>query len=403
MKLYSQNGFGEGERAIEGLQAGYIDGAILSPRDCSPSSLAEKASKYRDAKDDAQILFDPQFYASIGRDSETSRLGHLLEDYGEYFRPRRRSTLERENSVKDAIRECLNYQLGMEYLDAVISPNIMISKSIDSAEALIAKNFIRLSAEVYREMEGAKPLLATLAVSRDALSKEDFLEFVNEITALDAAPDGFYILLAAKNTNDRSEIFNSRILAYWMYLNYVLATVNGFQVVNGFSDLVSPLLSAAGASASATGWWSNLRTFSLSRFDQGASGGKLPTPRYLSKMLVNRITFSEFDQLRKLIPTIVNGLQSDYDYPEGEQGSEPYRNREVLQSWDALNSLCSELDADDTVLNLNRLREILIEARAIYDHISAAGIQLDIKSGPDHLEELEMAIEEFKLLAELNS
>lgn len=402
MKLYSQNGFGEGKKVIEGLQNGYIDGAIISPKDISSSQLKKMAEQYREAKNDAELFFDPQFYASIGMEGDGNRLGHLLEDYNDYFTLRRRSGLERESAVKSALEAALKYQMSMPFLNAIIAPNIFISKSIDSAEALIAKNFIRLAPEIYRKLGGKKPLLVTLAVSREALDRDDFLEFTNEITALDIPPDGFYILLGARNTEDRSEIFNSKILSYWMYLNYSLAEVNGFKVINGFSDLASPVLAAAGATAGATGWWSNLRTFSLSRFEPAMSGGRLPTPRYLSTRLLNRITFSELDQVRRIMPAVLNDLRSDKEYPEAG-GSEPYRNKEVLQTWDALKRICMDLNTPDTNTTLEKLLKIIREAQECYVKIQSKGIQLEPKSGSEHLEAISESIERFSSLAELDT
>lgn len=402
MKIYSQNGFGEGTKVIEGLQNGYIDGAIISPKDIASSQLEKRAEQYTEAKKDAELFFDPQLYASIGMEADGRRLGHLFDDYNEYFSLRRRSSLERESAVADALETALKYQLSMPFLDAIIAPNIFISKSLDSAEALISKNFIHLAPEIYRKLGGKKPLLVTLAVSREALDKDDFLEFTNEVTALDRPPAGFYILLGARNTEDRSEIFNSKILAYWMYLNYSLAVVNGFKVINGFSDLASPVLAAVGASGGATGWWSNLRTFSLSRFEPAMSGGRLPTPRYLSTKLINRITFTEFDQLRRNVQGIVNGLASDGEYPE-ERGSEPYRNKEVLQTWDSLKNLCDKINPEDTKKALTELTQVISSASISYAKIQSLGIQLEPKSGSEHLDAISDGIKLFSSLAELET
>jgi hypothetical protein len=403
MKIYSQNGFGEGLKVIEGLQNGYIDGAIISPKDIASSQLEKKVEQYREAKKNVELFFDPQLYASIGMEADGRRLGHLFDDYKEYFSLRRRSSFERESAVANALESALKYQLNMPFLNSIIAPNIFISKSLDSAEALISKNFIRLAPEIYHKLGGTKPLLVTFAISREALDKDDFLEFTNEITALDRPPTGFYILLGARNTEDRSEIFNSKILSYWMYLNYSLAVINGYKVINGFSDLALPLLSASGATGGATGWWSNLRTFSMSRFEPAMSGGKLPTPRYLSIKLLNRITFSEFDQLRRNMPAVVNGLTSDREYPEGESGSEPYRNKEVLQTWDALKILCTKFSSMETNNSLDKLLQDAREAEECYNKIQSIGMQLGPKSGSDHLDAIRESIQRFRAFAELDT
>jgi len=402
MKLYSQNGAMEGNKVVEGLHAGFIDGAILSPKDIQKEKLADRAEQYKAARGDAEIFFDPQFYASVGMDGEGNRLGNLLEDYSEYFALRRRSVLEREKAIQDALEPTLSFQASLPFIDAVIAPNILISKSLDSAQALISKNFIRLAPEIYRKVGGKRPLYVTLAISREAMDKDYFLEFANEITALEQPPYGFYVLLGARNTEDRSEIYNPKILAYWMYLNYVLS-LNGFKVINGFSDLVSPLLAAVGGSGSATGWWSNLRAFSLARFEPAMSGGRQPTPRYISTNLLNRITYFELDQLRKIVPSVVNGLPSDAEYPEGDRGSEPQRAKEILQTWDAIKKICTDTSSSDIQTSLKKIEQAATGAEQTYLKIQSKGIQLEPKSNSDHLSAIRESIGLFRKLAELDS
>ena len=57
---------------------------------------------------------------------------------------------------------------------------------------------------------------------------------------LETPPDGFYVLVAAGNVEARAELLNAEVIAGWMFLNHVLS-VNGFLVINGFSDLLTPL------------------------------------------------------------------------------------------------------------------------------------------------------------------
>src|ERR1035437_2251700 len=122
-----------------------------------------------------------------------------------------------------------------------------------------------------------------------------------------------------------------------MFINHKLA-VNGFKVINGYSDILTPFLGVAGGTAGAFGWWSNLKVFSLDRFAPSAGGGRLPIQRYLSRALLNRITFFEFNQLRTIFPAIVNNLPGDDLYAQ-EDASQPQRNLEVVQSWEAVKAL----------------------------------------------------------------
>jgi hypothetical protein len=199
------------------------------------------------------------------------------------------------------------------------------------------------------------------------------------------------------------DIFNADTVAGWLFLNHTL-NLNGFRVVNGYSDLMTPFLGACGASAAATGWWSNLRNFSLGRFAPDVSGGRLPTPRYLSCALLNRITFDELERLRGAVPTVLNGLDTDDLYPE-DRGSEPERNQEVLQTWDAIQSLNRGMIVkDDVVVSLAACRQRIEEATLLYLEVQDALFSpLDPKSDESHLEPLADGVQLFAELAELSS
>jgi len=272
------------------------------------------------------MLLDPQFYVSLLGGGTNLRLGSL-EDYP-YFRPYRRSQLELTDRVEDVLNGALKFQVSLP-LSGIIAPNILISRSFDSAESVVAKNFIRATGARYAKLAEQRPVYATLAVSREALLEKSLLqEFLADITLLDTPPNGFYLLVGASNSEARTEIFHADLIAGWLLLNYSLK-VNGFEVINGYSDRLSPFLGAVGGDVGCSGWFNTLKTFSLDRFAPAATGGRLPVQRYLSTRLLNRITFIELNGLRLFLPDVLNNLPHDVDFTEAE---EPQRNREVFQS-----------------------------------------------------------------------
>jgi hypothetical protein len=286
-------------------------------------------------------------------------------------------------------------------ITAFIAPNILIPRSFDSAEAAISMDFVRNTRVRYSKLKDERPVFATLAVSRNALiDKEDLLRFLNDLTLLSERPDGFYILMAVNSAEARAEVYHADVIAGWLYVNHVLK-LNGYQVVNGYSDMLTPFLGAVGAEAGATGWWSNLRAFSMDRFAPPLGGGRLPVERYLSCGLLNRVTFYELEQLREVVPEVLNGLPSDALYPEGS--SQPQRNQEVLQSWEAIKELNSRLVRGNVATALDCCRAAVVDARRLYAHVVPAMPQaLDPKSDEQHLDPLEEGIRLFASLGELN-
>jgi hypothetical protein len=399
MKLYAQHGASEGEKITEGFARGLLDGVLYSPRDVSLASLKEKLATVQSGAPTAERLVDPQYYAIFLNGTEEARLGYLMEeDYNAYFQPRRRSQLERESQIEKELAAALAFQSGLN-VTGVIAPNILVPNSLNSIEAVISKNFIRLAKAQHAALKDKRPLYATLAVSRNALvDKQELVDFLNEITLLDDPPDGFYILISARNTEARSDIYNADVIAAWMFINHTLA-VNGFKVINGYSDILTPFLGVAGGEAGALGWWSNLKVFSLDRFAPSAGGGRLPIQRYLSLALLNRITFFEFDQLRTMFPAVVNKLAGDALY-DPAVGSEPQRNLEVIQSWEAVKALNTRLVGPDQAKALRQCSEAIKLAGMNYDAVQRL-IRLDQKSNPEHIQPLSDGLGLFAKLAEL--
>lgn len=399
MKVFAQHGHQPSDKITRGLEDGAVEGVIFSSRYLNPDKIEEKLDDAYVANPAAEILLDSEFYASRLKGMPNSQLGYLERQ--SYMKSYRRRDLVRTEVVDEALREV--YQ-STRYLPvtAHIAPNIYISQSFDSMEAGIALNFIEGAKAVFGASD--KAVYATLAVDRRALlSPSDFLSFLNDITALRNAPDGFYLLVGGGSITERSdgvqsEIMDANVLGTWMMMNFSLAQ-NGFSVINGFADILTPFLSAAGATACATGWWSNLRTFSMGRYVKpDSAGGQLPIVRYLSKLLLNRLKIDELS-FSAIVPGIFNGLPSDNEYVR--QNGIPGRTEEALQTWEALSSLNNDIVSDELEVSLANLLDLVAQAFAAYSTLSNYGITGGYETTTEYLDQLSGGIEVFRRLAEL--
>lgn len=401
MKLYAQQGYGtgngEGDRIIAGLQRGYIDGVILSPKDFARDRAVEELKQIEAEYPNADRLFDPQWYATVLAHDPDSRLGKLASvEYG-YFDARRRYQLESENQVRADLERCLSFQAELP-LTAVIAPSIVIRERFNSVEAVISKNFIRNARSIWNSVGNGRPLLVTLAIDAEALQDPHALdEFLSEITLLEEQPDGFYLLVNNPTSEIAPELIDARTLAGWMLVNHSLH-LNGYQVVNGFSDILTPFLAAAGGAAGATGWFNTQKVFSLLRFTPSPPGGRRPVFRYLSTPLLNSIRYDELQFLRGRFPEIVNGLQSD-EYYDVERGSEPQGQiQEVLQTWEAIRSL----DPSSAPDALKACAERVTTANALYEKINLSpGMRLMGRSNGNHLVSIQSGLHLFAEMAEI--
>lgn len=393
MKLLAQIGHGLGDKLANGLQEGLVDGGIFSPKDLRRDTLRSKISEVHQAFPSSEILVDPQFYVSLFADAPNVNPGHLPQ--WDYFRGYRKGDLEITKNIQTVLKACLSEVADLD-VTALVAPNIFISQSLDSREAVVAKNFIREAKQVYSGMGDSRPLYASLVVCREALQdRREFEEFINDISLLDAPPDGIYLVVAGHSSQTRQDLFHTDVLANWMLLNLSLST-NGLEVINGYSDVLTPFLGVAGGTAGATGWYSNLRSFSMGRFFP-VGGGRQPIVRYLSKLLLNRVRFDEKDAISMFVPEVVNGLPHDADYsPDAD------RNAEALQGWEAIRSLSEAIVTGDIRTGVGNCQTAINRAKQAYAEIGMAGISLERNSSDGHLEPLEEGLRQFVERAELS-
>jgi hypothetical protein len=175
--------------------------------------------------------------------------------------------------------------------------------------------------------------------------------------------------------------------------------LNGFRVVNGYSDILTPFLAAAGGEAGATGWFNTQKVFSLDRFAPPSPGGRRPVYRYLSARLLNSIRFDELQLLRGRFPEILNDLPTD-DYYDPENGSMPNGQlQEVMQTWDAISSFAPNGQTPE----LSECRDWIAAAITQYEQINLSpGMRLMGRSNGDHLESLAGGLRLFAELAEID-
>lgn len=394
MKLYAQHGFGPGEKIERGLAAGVIDGVILGAKDIAPGQIEDCIGKWRAAASESEVLFDSQFHACMLPHHDDNRFGHL-PDYGYWGSGcRAQSDLMRQDRVDAELTSCLEFQATL-HVSALIAPNIVVRRSLDSREAAIATAFITRSARLGRKADPQRRVFATLALSREALLDRSELEsFVELLVSLDEPPDGFYVLLACAGSVP-SEVFHEEVISNLLFLVYSLK-LNGFEVVVGYSDTLGPLLATAGADAGASGWFNTLRIFSLNRFAPSKGGGKQARLTYLSSALFNRILVSELTTAVRFNAAVRNRLPTDRPYFSANEVIEPDRPQECLQSWEALRRLQLEFCNGTLAQRLARLDTHVAAAVTHYAALKERGLVFETKSSGSHLRAVEDGLAEFR-------
>jgi len=401
MQLLAQHGFGNGGKIESGLDEGLLDGVIFGAKDISPERLSVRLEQLANDYPQSVRLLDPQFYASLIASQPGARLGSLVGDNSHpYFEARRRRDLERDTQVDQDIMNTLGYQRGLP-VSAFISPNIVIRRSFDSIEGTIAKTFLRSASDAISIEGDGRPLYSTLAISAAALNDRIELQnFLQEITEMENPPEGFYLLLEKIDSSIASSLTEPDILSRWMLINHTLK-MNGFQVINGYTDALSPYLAAAGADAVATGWYNTQKSFSLRKFEPVPEFARRPVQRYTSVALLKSIRYTELNDLRDSFPEVMNELSFDDRYDPDEGSAPDSTTSEALQNWEAINAMNGLAVQGDVSTSLENCRNALDRAEEIYVRIQGYGLTMRDRSSAAHIDLIRDELAAFEELAEI--
>lgn len=400
MSLLAQSGFGPGQKIQKGLYEDIIHGVILSPRDERKDRIEQVMSDTRNSYPNAVLMFDPQFYAA---NLNNPRDGHLSE-YDYYSNNNNLGRAHFSGTlIQKYVRECLDYQhktLGMN-ANYLVSPSVLFDSFHDSWSQ-IALNMAVESVEYHSKLESPKPLLITLIISETAFQSINAIEeFLDVITEIDVK--GFYIIIR-RNSTSLQNAMDSSLFSRFMYFCHVLATINEYDVIVGYSDWQSFLLEAVGVKYTATGWYQNLRQFTLARF-QPSPGGQRPRKRYSSKTLLDCLlilpNLQDLYEL-KLLPHALSGSIHDIILKNGPVSNETNWTDEIscLAHWYSLNALSNYLGSlpsqSDRILGASRIIQDSLE---LYTQLITQGANLGSSSEPYHLREWQNSLQEFRLLA----
>jgi hypothetical protein len=357
--LLAQAGYGRGDKIHTALSEDLIGGVILSPKDERRDRLEECVSGLRGDYGDASIMVDPQFYVttvSVPRD------GRLPEyDYYADHAPLSRTQFS-PKQIAGYVKTCLDYQNDLPGLSYILSPSVLFDDFRDSWSQ-IALNMAEASIDYHRGLGKAPPLLITVVTSELALRNTTGMgEFLDALSGLEV--EGFYLLV--NRSSSYRAAMDTRAMENLLYFVHVLAHLNEYRVVVGYSDWLGFLLHAAGASATATGWHQSLRQFSMARF--------VPELEdiYGAGRLSDILSGAPYDRILRGGPAFGEARWTD------EIG--------CYTHWAAVRRAIDRIEAERRpAAKLNTAVQLIDAARSLYDRLLSRGVNFDPQTGPDHL------------------
>jgi hypothetical protein len=281
MAVLIQNGYGKGNKIDKAIEANIATGLILSPRHENDTKIRAYIEPLISANPDFKVYFDPQFYATTAVDPA---LGYL-SDYDYFTTGLKPMDLTSPRKLQGIIANALDLQVRLN-VTSLMSPTVVMRR-LDGSWSQIANILASGSLEYKEDNYPDKPLIISLCISEQFLnSRKDVDSLLDILTRLDV--DGFYIVFVRENINENFYNIESDHLKLMMYLIYVLSEINGYEIINGYSDLLGLASTVAGADAITTGWYKKQKLFQCSNFEV-SGGGRRPNPRYTSEYLLSQI------------------------------------------------------------------------------------------------------------------
>lgn len=393
MILCAQHGWGDGKKVLTAAQAGHLQGVIVSPRDIRPQSISEYLESLRDAAPGPFLGFvDPQFYASTIPNARD----RYLPEYPYYIPDLTHSDLIDPATIQSRVKEAILFQDSIT-ADRILSPTVLFDGFADRW-ATVALSMAKASLSCHATLKETAPLLLSFAFDESALKDREGLdEFLTTITAWDC--HGFYFIVQPKDPNYPTYI-DDVVAANIMYLTFVLAELNDYEVHFGYMDFPGLLCHATGAYSTSTGWHHSLRRFSRARFEP-SRGGRRGRPRYSSISLLNSILQNpELSAIYDvgLVNDVLSGTEYDSDFFEENPANVSWPDRQShLHHWEVLSRLIDSVGAAKTVTkNLDALQTLIDGAFALYQELETEGIRFESATGNRNLKAWSSAVADFR-------
>ncbi len=396
MKLYAQHGFGKSDKIDRGFEDELLDGVIIGPNNERPDSLRACVERYSELESSPDIMIDPQLYVSLLSNAKEGNLP-LYEEYYVSDLTLKDFTARR---ISELVKNTLDFQLRLP-VTHLLSPTILL-ESFTNRSTQIAHFLAQESIEYHSSLDDAPPLLLSYVFHEPALGNHDQVTELLDTISLYAA-SGFYFVVVRPTGSQYHQAFSVERMAEWLLMIYSLGARSRFQVVCGYTDFLAYPAAAAGATASATGWFNTLRQFDVKRF-QPSTGGARPKERYSSGPLLNSIYFQEL--VNAYDAGVADRVFTRTDYDRTLRRGQPDATEwpadvSTLHHWATLAKLFDTLENKNVRERLLAVDSAIATANDIYRSLGRRDVQFDSITGPAHLREWMQAIAMFRTYARL--
>ena len=337
--ILCQEGYRPGSKIVNALEASILDGVVVSPRYHDPAEVARFVGELRDRGPAAYLVIDPEFHLGAVEGDKVGKLAgyehyHDQLDWSSFTATR----------VAQYVREVLSMQMDLP-LSRILSPGIPIRALTDWSSSISLSLFDQAITQM-GQPAARERLLLTLVLGDEIFRNQDDVDgLLNALTILDCK--GFYINVDRQNSADTLWCGPGQdvVLGNFLYLIHVLS-MNGFEVICGYSDFTGILMLGAGATGVASGWFKKQRLFDSGRFSPAPPGGRAPKDYYASLPIMNWVPLSpDVDILHRagVLDLIASGTRYDSLLVDSKRDERWTQEISVHEFWSAMKKADSQL------------------------------------------------------------
>jgi hypothetical protein len=255
------NGGFQGGKIGDAIRAGDADGVIWSASEWLPRRLQKEIALNQGVE---QVL-DPQLYAVYAPPPLALKRLALYDWVVATAQGNVRAVVT-PTLIKKIVAAALEYQREQEHLTTILGPSMSLSAATGRPLAEVS-SYASQSIAWWKSNGDTRPLFVSIPVEENVLESNTSIHtLVGALQRLEV--DGFYLLFELNPAVDATSYASRLDRALW--LTHRLATTHRVRV--GYAGLSGFLYRAAGAEATAAGWYQNRRWWSPNHW-RNRSGG----------------------------------------------------------------------------------------------------------------------------------
>lgn len=342
-----------------------LDGVIVSPRYHDPNNMDTVVESLLAAREDAYVLVDPEFHLGA---VDGDKVGKLTE-YRHYHDGLDWRSFSAAR-VSQYVEEVFHFQLGLP-VSRIVSPSVAI-RALREWNGAAALSLYDESIKQLGQPASRERLLLSLVLGDELFRNHDDVDdLLNALTVLDCK--GFYLAVDRQNSADTLWCGAGQEVALgnFLYLIHALS-INGFEVVCGYTDFTGVLMLGAGAHAVASGWFKKQRLFDSGRYTPTPPGGRAPKDYYASLPILNWIALSpDMDILDHagLIPSLESGTRFDATIRDSRRNETWNLQTSIHAFWAAMKQVDGELVGTPDRIRFDAVSNRLALAESCWDTI----------------------------------